>query len=117
MVLGEKSEMTKQEARRKLMDIIIKEGVNTPKHLELSMKPVVSFNTLADAWELKRLPQLKPSTQYTAPLLIKKYLHPFFGHMAPEAIKTGVINDWIADLKSKGLKSKTVHNLWKLFRA
>ena len=117
VVLGEKSEMTKQEARRKLMDIIIKEGVNTPKHLELSMKPVVSFNTLADAWELKRLPQLKPSTQYTAPLLIKKYLHPFFGHMAPEAIKTGVINDWIADLKSKGLKSKTVHNLWKLFRA
>jgi hypothetical protein len=69
VVLGEKSEMTKQEARRKLMDIIIKEGVNTVKHLELSMKPVVTFNTLANAWELKRLPQLKPSTQYTAPML------------------------------------------------
>ncbi len=117
VVLGGKSEMTKQEARRKLMDIIIKEGVNTSKHLELSMRLVVTFNTLADAWVLKRLPQLKPSTQYVAPMLIKKYLHPFFGHMAPEAIKTGVINDWIADLKSKGLKSKTVHNMWKLFRA
>lgn len=37
--------------------------------------------------------------------------------MAPLEIKTGVINDWIADLESKGLQPKTVHNLWKQFRA
>ena len=117
VVLGTKKEMTKPEARRKLMDIIEKEGVNTPEHLEKALKPAVTFDTIADAWELKRLPQLKPSTQYAAPMLIKKYLRPFFGHMAPEAIKTGVINDWLADLNSKGLEPKTVHNLWKQFRA
>jgi hypothetical protein len=37
--------------------------------------------------------------------------------MALEEIKTGVVNDWIVDLQAKGLKPKTIHNLWKLFRA
>jgi integrase len=117
VVLGEKSSMTKPEARRKLMEIIDAEGVNTPEHLEKALKPVVTFNHVADAWELKRVPQLKPSTQYTAPVLNRKYLRPFFGQMAPSEIKTGVINDWIADLGSRGLQPKTVHNLWKQFRA
>jgi integrase len=117
VVLGKKSSMTKPEARRKLMDIIASGGVNTPQHLEKALKPVVTFNHVADAWELKRVPQLKPSTQYMAPVLNRKYLRPFFGQMAPSEIKTGVINDWIADLDSKGLQPKTVHNLWKQFRA
>src|ERR1700745_1921471 len=82
-----------------------------------TLKPVVTFNHVADAWELKRVPQLKPSTQYTAPMLNRKYLRPFFGQLAPSEIKTGVINDWIANLGSKGLQPKTVHNLWKQFRA
>lgn len=120
VVLGNKSEMTKPEAKRKLLDIIIKEGVNTPEHLEASYGPAlqkVTFNTVADAWELRKLTNLKPSTQYTAPLLLKKYLRPFFGTMAPETIKTGVINEWIAKLSSDDLKPKTIHNLWKLFRS
>jgi integrase len=120
VILGKKSEMTKPEARRKLSDIIIEEGVNTPEHLEESTKPtkpIVNFNAMADAWEQRRLPQLALSSQYTAPLLLKKYLRPFFGTMALGTIKTGVINDWIADLESKDLEPKTVHNLWKMFRA
>lgn len=117
VVLGKKSEMTKPEARRKLKEIITSEGVNTPQHLEKALTPVVTFNHVADAWELRRLPLLKPSTQYTAPMLNRKYQRPFFGQMALEEIKTGIINDWIADLESKGLQPKTVHNLWKQFRA
>jgi len=50
VVLGEKSSMTKPEAKRKLMDIIAAEGVNTPQHLERAMKPVVTFNSIADEW-------------------------------------------------------------------
>jgi integrase len=117
VVLGEKSSMTKPEARRKLKEIIDARGVNTPAHLEKALKPVVIFNHVANAWELKRLPQLKPSTQYTAPVLNRKYLRPFFGQSALPEIKTGVINDWITDLGRKGLQPKTVHNLWKQFRA
>ena len=52
-----------------------------------------------------------------APKLIAKYLHPFFGQTDLEKIKTGIVNDWIMDLQSKSLEPKTIHNLWKLFRA
>ena len=120
VVLGCKSEMTKPEAKRKLMDIIAKEGVNTPEHLEQCQTPVrraLTFNVIADAWILKRLPQLKESTQSFAPNFIKKHLRPYFGTLALETIKTGVVNDWIADLSRQGRHPKTVHNLWKQFRS
>jgi hypothetical protein len=67
VVLGSKSEMNKQQARKKLLDIIEKEGLNNPNFLEKLTVPALTFNAVADAWELKRLPQLKESTQYTAP--------------------------------------------------
>jgi integrase len=117
VVLGMKRELTKTEAKLKLLGIITDEGVNTPAHLERSLKPLVTFADIADAWEAKRLPELKESSRYTAPKLLAKYMRPFFGQMAPEQIKTGVINDWIRGLRSKGLEPKTVHNLWKMFRA
>jgi integrase len=120
VVLGSKSEMTKQQAKKKLLDIIVKEGLNNPNFLDALVVPAVpalTFNAVADSWELKRLPKLKVSTQYAAPYLIKKYLRPFFGLLALDTIKTGVINDWIADVTKQGRHPKTVHNLWKQFRA
>jgi hypothetical protein len=85
--------MTKTQAKRKLMDIIDLEGVNTVEHLQQAETPMtaaLTFNVVADAWERKRLPQLKASTQYAAPILNEKYLRPFFGKMSPASIKTGV---------------------------
>jgi integrase len=117
IVLGFKRELTKPEAKLKLLRIITAEGVNTPEHLLRSLKPPKTFNHVADAWESKRLPQLKESTRYMAPKLIAKYLRPFFGHMQVAEIKTGNVNDWISGLQSDGLGPKTVHNLWKMFRA
>ena len=117
VVLGLKGELTKPEAKLKLLTIITAEGVNTPEHLERSLKPLKTFSDVADAWESKRLPQLKESTRYMVPKLIAKYLRPSFGHLTVSEIKTGNVNDWIAGLQSKGLEAKTVHNLWKMFRA
>jgi integrase len=117
IVLGTKQEITRSEAKRKLLEIINEEGVNTPTHLERSLRLPTTFVDVADAWESKRLPQLKESSRYTAPKLVTKYLRPRFGSMALQLIKTGAINDWIVDLQSKGLQPKTIHNLWKLFRA
>ena len=117
LVLGTKQELTRSEAKRKLLDLITQEGVNTPTHLERSLRPPTTFDGVADAWESKRLPQLKESSQYMAPKLIAKYLRPRFGPKPLEEIKTGAVNDWIVALQEKGLEPKTVHNLWKLFRA
>ena len=67
VVLGERKEMTKLEARKKLADIIEKEGLNHETFLELTAVRAVTFNHVADAWELKRLPHLALSTRHDAP--------------------------------------------------
>lgn len=119
VVLGFRDQMTKTAARQKLRALLDDQGINTAEHLEQALKPplpAVTFNSVADEWELKKLPQLKPSTQYAAPKLIARYLRPFFGGMAVETIKTGIVNDWIAVL-NKTLEPKSVVNHWKQFRA
>jgi integrase len=117
VILGEKSSMTKPEAKRKLMAIIEAEGVNTPQHLERALKPAVTFNSIADAWEAKRLPLLHNSSQFITPSRLRNHVRPFFGNMAIEEIRTGTVNDWIRSMTAKGLEPKTIHNVWKDFRA
>jgi integrase len=117
VTLGEKSEMTKPEARRKLMEIIEAEGINKPQHLERAMKTAVTFNSIADRWEAIKLPTLFTSSQIMVPLRLRKHVRPFFGHMAIQDIRTGVVNEWIRSLTAKGLEPKTIHNCWKVFRS
>jgi integrase len=117
VVLGEKSSMTKPEAQRKLMAIIEAEGVNTPQHLERALKPAVTFKTIADAWEAKRLPLLHNSSQFITPSRLRNHVRPFFENMAIEEIRTGTVNDWLRSMAAKGLEPKTIHNVWKDFRA
>ena len=117
VVLGMKNEITKPQAKLKLKTMLSDEGVNTPEHLERSLRPATVFNTVADLWESKRLPQLKESSRYSVPKLLAKHVRPFFGQTTLEEIKTGNVNDWIAEMRSKELEPKTIHNLWKLFRA
>jgi integrase len=117
VVLGMKKGLTKPQARLKLKGMLSEEGVNTPEHLARSLKPATVFDAVADLWESKRLPQLKESSRYSVPKLLAKHVRSFFGQMALEEIKTGVVNDWIAEMQRKKLEPKTIHNLWKLFRA
>src|ERR1700751_2878321 len=117
VVLGMKNEITKPQAKMKLETMLSDEGVNTPEHLERSLRPATVFNAVADLGESKRLPQLKESSKYSVPKLLAKHVRPFFGQTVLEEIKTGNVNDWIAEMQSKELEPKTIHNLWKLFRA
>jgi integrase len=117
VILGEKSSMTKPEARRKLAEIIAALGVNTPQHLERATKPAVTFDRIADEWEAKLLPSLYSSSQSIIPKRLRKHVRPFFGQMAIADIRTGIVNDWIRGLTAKGLEPKTVHNVFKEFRA
>jgi integrase len=117
IVLGMKNELTKPQAKNKLRELLFVEGVNTSQHLERALRPATTFGQICDLWEAKRLPQLKESSQYSFPKRIAKHLRPYFGSMALEKIKTGNVNDWITALKNEGLEPKTVHNMWKMFRA
>jgi hypothetical protein len=98
VVLGMKTEITKPQAKLKLKSMLSDEGVNTPEHLERSLRPATVFNAVADLWESKRLPQLKENSKYSVPKLLAKHVRPFFGQTALEEIKTGNVNDWIAEM-------------------
>ena len=117
VVLGMKREITKPQAKLKLKDLLAAGGVNTPEHLERSLRAPTTFDAVADLWVSKRLPQLKESSREYVPRLIAKHLRPFFGQTPLDEIKTGIVNDWIAEMQSKNLEPKTVHNMWKMFRA
>src|SRR5579862_6688815 len=56
VVLGMKDELTKPQAKLKLLGIITEKGVNTVAHLERSEKPLMTFGNIADLWEVNRLP-------------------------------------------------------------
>jgi len=116
IVLGCKKTMTKPEARRKLLGILEAEGINTVQHLERALKTAVTFNQIADEWETKRLPKFYYSSQVICGARLKKHIRPFFSELALEDIKTGTVNEWIAQL-NEVLEPKTVVNTWKLFRA
>ena len=117
VILGEKSSTTKPEVRRTLMDIIEAEGVNKPQHLERALKPTVTFNSIADAWDTKRLPLLHHSSRVITLGRLRKHVRPFFGNPTIEDIRTGTVNDWIRSLTAKESNPKTIHNLWNDFRA
>jgi hypothetical protein len=90
---------------------------NKPQHLEKALKPAVTFDSIADAWESKRLPLLHNSSRAITPSRLRNHVRPFFGNMPIEDIRTGTVNDWIRSLTAKKLKPKTIHNVWKDFRA
>ena len=48
MVLGLKSEMTKPEAKRRLLEMLSTEGINAPTYLERALGSAKTFNEVAD---------------------------------------------------------------------
>jgi hypothetical protein len=98
--------MTKPEAKRKLMDVIDAEGVNTPAHLEKALKLVITFNSVADGWENKRLPMLHASSKFIIPARIRMHMRPFFGEMAIETIRTAT-EQLLSCTQNGNLYSKT----------
>lgn len=117
VVLGPRSEMTKPEAKRKLLDLLSNDGINGPGHLERALGSAKTFSQVVEQWEAVRLPKLGASSQYINPKLVARHLVPFFGEMPVDDIKTGTINEWIGGSRMKGFEPKTVHNMYKLFRA
>ena len=97
IVLGIKRELTRPEAKRKLLDLITQEGVNTPTHLERSQRSPTTFADVADAWELKRLAQLKESNRYTVPRLMRSIFVRFSGRLFSMKSRPGssMTGSWI----------------------
>lgn len=114
IVLGLRKEMTLPEARRRLLDHLAKEGINTRTYLDRVLGNAKTFRDAVERWESIKLPTLAISSQYVNPKLISRHLLPFFGAKTLDDIRTGDINEWI--MMMKPFEPKTVHNMYKLFR-
>ena len=117
VILGYRPEMRKTDAKNKLQQLLVAEGINQPDYLDKVTKPVTTFNDVADLWVTKRLPDLAETSRNTMPLRLRKFTRPFFGTMPLETIRTAQVNDWIRGLTAAGLKPKSVMNVYKDFRA
>jgi hypothetical protein len=58
---------------------------------------------------------IKPSEQIPR-VVIRCSMPPILTNCA-SSIRTGTVNDWIRSLTAKELEPKTIHNVWKDFRA
>jgi integrase len=95
VILGFVGEMTKSEARRKLRNIIAKEGLNDPAYVIPSSE---SFSKLVARWRESYLSRMKPSTQRTMNYHVNKYLLPQWAGHPVDAITAEFVNEWIGTL-------------------
>lgn len=114
VILGPTSKLTKPEARRKLLELLEERGINTSEHLDRATRTLPTLQDAFQAWESGRLSKLAPSSQYTAPRVFRKHILPVLGSLPIPDIRTGHINDWLAQLRTS---PKTCHNLYKMLRA
>lgn len=95
VVLGAVREMSKSEARRRLVHIIQSEGLNAPHYVIPSAE---KFKERVAAWRVSYLARRKPSTQKQMEWQVQKYLSPKWGPYPVETISAEQVNDWIGTL-------------------
>jgi integrase len=95
VTLGLVSEITKSEARRRLLHIIQIEGLNAPTYRIPSAE---LFAARVNAWRVGYLSRQKPSTQKQMEWQVQKYLLPKWGQQPAETISAEAVNEWIGTL-------------------
>jgi integrase len=95
VTLGLVSEITKSEARRRLLHIIQTEGLNAPTYRIPSAE---LFAARVNAWRVGYLSRQKPSTQKQMEWQVQKYLLPKWGQQPAETISAEAVNEWIGTL-------------------
>jgi integrase len=106
VILGFVNEMTRSEARRKLMQIVAESGVNS-RHYAIPVG--TSFAKQATAWQEGYLARRKPSTRRTMEYHLRKYLLPRWGTTPVDCITASKVSEWIGELR--GLSPSSLKHL------
>lgn len=98
VLLGPVSDLTKSQAKRKLLVHLEQKGVNSEVNFVKAVKSVRTFGQQAAWWKDNKLVLLKPSTQENQGNHLRKYLLPYFGHMALDTIGEQEAQEFITHL-------------------
>lgn len=109
VVLGFKKDMTKSEAKRKLREIIRKEGIDLPTYV---IPSILSFAQRVEQWEQIYVAKRKPSTQNLIAYHLT-YLLPKWGKSPVELITAEAVNEWVGEPELAHLSSVTIKGIVK----
>ncbi|MGA2814495.1 MAG: site-specific integrase, partial [Candidatus Acidiferrum sp.] len=109
VILGFKRDMTKSEAKRKLKEIIRKEGIDLPAYV---IPSVLDFAQKIEQWQQTYVLRLKPSTQqlvvYHLSYLLKRW-----GRTPVDLITPEAVNEWVGMSELAHLSPVTVKGIVK----
>lgn len=95
VILGPVKDITRSEAKRRLKDIIHREGIDCPTYV---VPAAESFAQRVQRWEQTYLVKRKPSTQDTMQYHLKCYLLPRWGSTPVDMISADAVNEWIGSV-------------------
>ena len=109
VVLGSKKDMNITEARRKLKEIILNEGINLPSYV---IPPTECFAQRVKQWEQTYVAKRKSSTQGLFAYHLT-YLLPKWGKTPVELITTDAVNKWVGSPELAHLAPTTAKGIVK----
>jgi len=109
VVLGSKKDMNRTEAKRKLMEIILKEGINLPTYVIPSTE---CFVQRVEQWEQAYVVKRKPSYQGLIAYHLT-YLLPKWGKTPVELITAEAVNKWVGSFELAHLAPTTAKGIVK----
>jgi integrase len=110
VVIGFCRDMTRSEARRRLMEIIAAEGINRAQY---HLPSGITFAANVKKWEQTYVCRMKPSTQSTIHYHLDTYLLPRWGKWAVDFITAEKVNEWIGEAELSHLATETVRGIVK----
>jgi integrase len=108
VVLGFKKDMTKSEAKRKLKEIIRREGIDLPTYVIPSTE---SFAQKVEKWEQTYVVKRKASNQDLMRYHLKVYLLPKWSKTPVELITAQAVNEWVVAPELAHLSPVTIKGI------
>jgi integrase len=110
VVIGFKKDMTRCEARRRLKEIIRKEGIDLPTYVIPSS---LSFAQKVQQWEQTYLVKRKPSNQDLMHYHLNVYLLKKWGRTPVDIITPEAVNEWVGAPELAHLSPATIKGIVK----
>jgi len=108
VVIGFTKDLNKSEARRRLKEIIRKEGIDLPTY---KIPSTIGFAQKVEQWEQTYVVKRKPSNQDLMHYHLKVYLLPKWGKTPVDLITPEAVNEWVGAPELAHLSPVTIKGI------
>lgn len=108
VILGFRKDMTKSEAKRRLKEIIRREGIDLPTYV---IPSTLTFAQRVKLWEQTYVAKKKPSNQDLMHYHLNVYLLQKWGRTPVDLITPEAVNDWVGTAELSHLSPVTIKGI------